>query len=56
MNKSDLRIKLLKEKAKAKKLRELKLSCDNNQSFVIYKASENQDKKVNFIKKLSNYL
>ena len=56
MTKSDIRIKLLKEVTKAKKLRELKLACDNEQSFEILKASEEQDKKVDFLKKISKIL
>lgn len=54
--KHDLRIKLMQEINKAKKLKELQIACDNDQSFIISKKLKEQVKKLEFIKKLSNYL
>lgn len=56
MIKQDLRIKICQESDKMKKIRNVLFSCSEEQSFKLRKELNKQDKKVDFLKKISNYL
>lgn len=54
--KNKIRIKINKESQKSKNLREVILITEGNKSFEMRKFLQKQDKKVDFLKKLSLYL
>lgn len=54
--KNKIRIKICQESDKAKKIRSALLECDNQRSFELRNELNKQDKKIDFYKKLNNYL
>ena len=54
--KSKIRIKICQESDKAKKIRSAILECNKERSFELRKELSKQDKKIDFYKKLNDYL